>query len=71
MSSRWFKHQAQFHSREAAGRDAHRLGALRSDNPFLDLRGTWAFDVGLARHCWNLGWLEADAQAPQQPGLFD
>ena len=66
----WFKHSHAFDSREAAGRDAHRLGAVLADNPFVGLRGTWAFDVGLAAHCWNLGWHEADQANPQQRDLF-
>lgn len=67
----WLQHATRFDTKEAAGRDAHRLGALLEDNPFEGLTGTWAFNVSLAKHCWRLGWLEADRQAPRQRDLFN
>lgn len=68
--NRWLKHAIQFDTREEAGRDAHRLGAILADNPFEGLQGTWAFDTRLAAHCWQLGWHKGDRENPQQMQLF-
>lgn len=67
----WLRHAVQFDTKEAAGRAAHQAGALQTDNPFVGLKGTWAFSKDLAAHCWNLGWLEADQAQPVQRDLFD